>query len=141
MFPCDIRSYTHKVSPVWLHECGLNKNHTSEPAQLLGGKPTRPQLYSKATKEIWEQERRPCSGKRTPVGCQCQMIISENIHAINITLTDQIILKNNHPHRHVIAVSEERGHGCEAELGGVNGRVWRKAREGRNVMIKLSSQK
>lgn len=73
------------------------------------------------------------------------MVSSENKHAINITLTDQIILKNiyvyTHPHRHVIAVSEERGYGCEAELGGVNGRVWRKAKEGRNVMIKLSSQK
>lgn len=40
-----------------------------------------------------------------------------------------------------ITISIKRDDGLEGELGGIYGRVWRKKREGRSVVITLSSQK
>lgn len=46
MSPCDIITYTHKISHTWLLKCELSKDN-NRPANMDRRKTTRPQLYPK----------------------------------------------------------------------------------------------
>ena len=55
--PVHIRSYTQKVSPTWMPKCELSEDKTNEYGKLDGGKPMRPQPYTKDEKLPWTTSR------------------------------------------------------------------------------------
>lgn len=72
-----------------------------------------------------------------------QMISPESIHAGNIIRTQQGIISNIYSitYIHSTEMIEKRDHEFERQHGGIYGRIWGKEEGGRNVLIKLYSQK
>lgn len=77
VFPRNVTSYTHKVSPTWLSKHELNKDNTDRHAKVYERQPIRPQPYTKNYKQLglmWVGKTIFLSGKCTLTGYQYQMV-------------------------------------------------------------------
>ena len=54
--PCDVRSFTHKVLPVWMSKHELNKDNSNRHAKVDTEKPTMPQPYTMSVRQLRNAE-------------------------------------------------------------------------------------
>lgn len=102
------------------------------------GKPRKLQLYTENVRHLRKAGRRRnklFQGRAYCLVIQYQLISPENIHASNITKTEQLLFQNIFIF-HAIKINQRRDHRFEREQGGC---IWefagRKKEEGNGVII------
>lgn len=104
--PTNFRSYTHKISPTWLHKCELYK-HDSGHAKGDGRNSIRLQPYIMNHRQLSKgRSRRALSqGQAHQFIVQRQMVSSDIIYTSNIIQTELIIFSNMYAYTYVHAIT------------------------------------